>query len=55
MKLNIRAFLAERVPDLRDYFDLIGLICVVYGVAQLHMPAAWIVGGSILFWLGMRR
>jgi len=41
--------------DLRDLFVFGGLGCVAYGVAQIHEPAAWIVAGCALFWLGVRR
>lgn len=41
--------------ELRDVFVFGGLGCAVYGIAQFHVPAAWIVGGAALFWLGVRR
>lgn len=41
--------------ELRDVFVFGGLGCAVYGIAQVHQPAAWIVGGATLFWLGVRR
>ena len=41
--------------DLRDVFVFGGLACAIYGLAQIYVPAAWIVGGSVLFWLGVRR
>lgn len=41
--------------DLRDVFVFGGLGCAVYGIAQVHSPAAWIVGGAALFWLGIKK
>ena len=38
----------------RDVVTFGGLGAVCYGVAQVHEPAAWIVGGCALFWLGVR-
>ena len=52
------AALAARIAaavDLRDGFVFGGLGCVVIGLAQMHGPLAWIVGGGALFWLGIRR
>lgn len=31
----------------RDVAGLLGLACIVAGVAQVFAPAAWIVGGMI--------
>lgn len=50
---GVKAALAE--VELRDCFVFGGLGAVVYGVAQINQPAAWIVGGAALFWLGIRR
>lgn len=41
--------------DLRDVFVFGGLAAVGYGIAQIHVPAAWIATGSVLFLLGLRR
>lgn len=41
--------------DLRDVFVFGGLAAVGYGIAQIHVPAAWIVVGAIVFVLGVRR
>ena len=41
--------------DLRDVFVFGGLACAVHGVSLLSVPAAWIVGGTVLFLLGARR
>jgi hypothetical protein len=46
---------ARREVELRDCFVFGGLACVGYGLAQIYAPAAWIVGGATLFWLGVRR
>lgn len=48
-------FRREDLPDLRDLFAFGGLAAACYGIAQIHAPAAWIVGGVALFWLGVRR
>lgn len=44
-----------RHVDLRDVFVFGGLGATVYGVAGFSAPAAWIVGGVVLFVLGMKR
>lgn len=38
----------------RDVITFSGLGCVAYGVAQFNEPAAWVVAGCALFWLGVR-
>ncbi len=43
------------LPDLRDVITFGGLGAACYGIAMLSVPAAWIVGGACLFWLGVRR
>ena len=40
--------------ELRDVFWIGGLAAVCYGVSQVQEPAAWIVGGSVTFWMGIR-
>lgn len=57
MRATIRKALAKlrNLLDLRDGFAFGGLACVAYGVAQIHQPAAWIVTGIALFWLGIKR
>lgn len=40
--------------DLRDAFVFGGLAAVGYGLACIHPPAAWIVCGAALFWLGVK-
>lgn len=55
MRARLMRALAVLKPDLRDLFVFGGLGCVVAGVAQIYPPAAWIVGGAALFWLGTRR
>lgn len=52
------AQIARRVADLidlRDIFAFAGLGMICYGVAQINAPAAWIVGGTAFFWIGVRR
>jgi hypothetical protein len=46
-------WLAAQV-DMRDAFVFGGLGCAVYGLAQWSVPAAWILAGATLFWLGVR-
>lgn len=46
--------LARRSVDQTDLFVFGGLACTACGVAQIYTPAAWIVVGVVLFWLGMR-
>jgi hypothetical protein len=43
------------VLNLRDVFVFSGLAAVGYGVAQVSVPAAWVVVGGIVFLLGVRR
>jgi hypothetical protein len=40
--------------DLRDVFVFGGLGCAAFGLHQVYEPAAWIVSGAALFWLGVR-
>lgn len=40
---------ARAVPPLaRDMVGIAGACAIVYGVWQMHRPAAWIVGGAIM-------
>jgi hypothetical protein len=41
--------------DLRDAFVFGGSAFVFHGLWQIYPPAAWIVAGAALFWLGVRR
>jgi hypothetical protein len=41
--------------DMRDLFVFGGLAALTYGIAQIHVPAAWIIGGGLTFILGLRR
>lgn len=34
--------------DLSDYLLLLGAACIVCGVAQINIPAAWITAGVLL-------
>lgn len=40
--------------DLRDVFVFGGLVAIGYGINMIYPPAAWIVCGAVLFWLGVR-
>lgn len=51
---NIARRIAEFV-ELRDVFAFAGLGMVCYGMSQVYPPSAWIIGGSMFFWLGARR
>jgi len=42
------------LPDLRDVVTFGGLGMVGYGPSLISPPAAWIVCGTALFWLGVR-
>lgn len=42
-------------PDLNDIFTFGGLAGACYGISLIHVPSAWIVGGAVLFCLGVRR
>ena len=41
--------------DLRDAFVFGGLGLAGYGIALVHRPAAFVVVGVALFWLGTRK
>jgi hypothetical protein len=41
--------------SLRDAFVFGGLAAACYGIAQMHVPAAWIAGGTVVLLLGLRR
>jgi hypothetical protein len=47
--------LLREIFDLRDLFWISGLAAVGYGVAQIYSPAAWIVCGCVVFWMGVKR
>ena len=49
----VRAWLNAAL-DMRDIFALGGLALACYGIHQIYPPAAAIVGGGALFWLGVR-
>lgn len=40
--------------DIRDAVTFGGLGMVGYGISLIYPPAAWIVCGAVLFWLGAR-
>lgn len=41
--------------ELNDVFWIAGLSAVGYGVGQIYEPAAWIVCGGTLFWMGVKK
>lgn len=41
--------------DLRDAFVFGGIGLVGYGAGLIYMPAGFIVVGSAIFWLGVRK
>jgi hypothetical protein len=54
-KAREQGALVRGMFDLRDIFWIGGLSAVGYGVAQIHVPAAWIICGAVVFWMGVRR
>jgi hypothetical protein len=48
-------FAGKYAPDLRDLLVFGGIGCAAYGAAQIYPPAAWIIAGAAIFWLGVRR
>lgn len=40
--------------DLRDAFVFGGICLVAIGVGMVFLPAAFIVAGTALFWLGVK-
>lgn len=46
---------ALQVVDIRDLFCFGGLAMVGYGTHQIYPPAAWIVVGVVLYWIGIRN
>ena len=41
--------------DLRDVIVIGGAAAVLYGVAQIYSPAAWIIGGAAFVLIGLRK
>lgn len=54
-KLTALVRSAAAIIDMRDVFAFSGLGMSCYGLAQVYAPAAWIAGGAVFFWLGVRR
>jgi hypothetical protein len=61
MRLNVvawvkkgMALVAEQL-ELRDVLAFGGLALFGYGVHCIYPPAAWILCGAVLFWLGVKR
>lgn len=42
----------DKLPELRDLLMITGLIMAMYGIYLIFPPAAWIVGGIFLIYLG---
>lgn len=40
--------------ELRDIFWISGLASATYGISMVYEPAAWIVCGAVVFWMGLR-
>lgn len=62
MKLNpkLRAAVVwfarlESPLDIRDLFTFGGLAMVGNGTHMIYPPAAWIVVGAVLYWIGIRH
>jgi hypothetical protein len=51
---KVRELVAEWF-ELNDVFWIAGLSAVGYGVAQIYPPAAWIICGAALFWMGVKK
>lgn len=43
------------LPDMQDLLVFGGLALACVGVAKVYEPAAWMLAGVTLFWLGIRR
>lgn len=54
MRLLDHARQSGWLPDLADVFVFGGIALVGYGLYCIYPPAAWIVTGAALFWLGLR-
>lgn len=55
MKEKLKSMLKALQPDAEDLHVYGGIALVVAGVAQFSGPAACIVGGGALFWLGVKK
>ena len=54
--MNLRPLLAWRPDvDVRDVIVFGSVAMIGNGIAALSPPAAWIVCGLLLFWIGVRR
>lgn len=54
-KEKLKKWLSELQPDMQDLLVFGGLGCAVVGTAMIFAPAAWILAGAALFWLGVKR
>jgi hypothetical protein len=46
-------WLRPRLPDESDLIGIGGFVALVYGIARVSVPAAWIIGGAIAFVIGL--
>lgn len=46
---------SDAAPDLRDALVFGGLGLAAYGAWLIFPPAAWLLAGGALFWIGMRK
>jgi hypothetical protein len=46
-------WLRPRLPDASDLIGIGGFVALVYGIARVSVPAAWIIGGAIAFVIGL--
>lgn len=51
---KLLAGLASAAPTLRDFCAFGGLGLAAYGAHQVYPPAAFLLGGAGLFYLGVR-
>jgi hypothetical protein len=49
-----RLNLLANLLDVRDVIAFGGLAVLCYGLHLVYPPAAFIVGGAVMFWLGAR-
>jgi len=45
---------AQWLPSAGDVCLLVGVMAVLYGVYRMAPPLAWILGGGLLLWVGLR-
>jgi len=40
---------------IKEFLLIVGFFSLVYGVWQIYIPAAWIIGGLLLLYVGIPR